>query len=135
MWTIEFKHPPGIPPWSVNQKLHWAQRAEKVRAWRAASCAAAQKQVGQELPPCLVQVELPFERAARRDAHNYSSTVVKAVVDGLCQPFTRTSRKGELVYSPGAGLFQDDTPEFVRCLDPLLTVRDDGLVVVTLFER
>lgn len=56
--------------------------------------------------PIAVQVTLPFRSGRRRDPHNYTGTVVKAIVDGL----------------KDAGLVPDDTPEWVTVLDPIIQV-------------
>jgi hypothetical protein len=52
--------------------------------------------------PITIEVSLCFSRAGRRDAHNYTGTVVKTIVDELVR----------------CGLVPDDTPEWVTVKDP-----------------
>jgi len=59
-----------------------------------------------------VIVELPFKRAGRRDPSNYLPPV-KAIVDGLVD----------------AGLWPDDTGEFVTISEPALVVGSEMVVV------
>jgi crossover junction endodeoxyribonuclease RusA len=118
--TIKF-HPP-THPLSINEsnKMHWATRRRRLEPWKRASTIAWRAQVPfWTLGPVLVSVQLPFDRGARRDAHNYTSTVVKSIVDGLVD----------------AGMCPDDTPEWVEVSDPTLYVERDGLVVVSVLRR
>lgn len=104
---------PGAP-WSLNAERtkHWSWRSRQVRAWRTAALAAATVAgVGQQ-PRCRVHVALPFERAGRRDPSNYLPPV-KAIIDGLVD----------------AGLWVDDTPEFVVVEEPTLVVGGQRVVV------
>lgn len=122
--TLTFAAP--YRPLSINDytRMHWAPRRRILDAYRDAAETHARiaKRRGYYAPdPAYVLVTLPFARAGRRDPHNYTSTVVKAIVDGLVR----------------AGLWDDDTPEHVRVADPRLAVgisgRDPyGLVRVTL---
>lgn len=68
-------------------------------------------------PPCVVSVALPVKDKRRRDPHNYFATV-KPIVDGLVD----------------AGLWPDDTPEWVTTVEPTL-VPGATSVVVTLTPR
>lgn len=54
--------------------------------------------------PVEIQVELAFKVRRRRDPHNYTGTVVKALVDGIV----------------AAGLIPDDTPDWVTIMDPVI---------------
>lgn len=54
----------------------------------------------------------------RRDPHNFAPTL-KHVIDGLVD----------------AGLWPDDTPEYVRTLEPALAVRRDRLVRISITPR
>jgi Holliday junction resolvase RusA-like endonuclease len=67
------------------------------------------------LPRSSVHVTIPFSTNRRRDPHNYTSTVVKAVVDGL----------------RAAGVFVDDTAEHVVVIDPTLVVGGDLIITIT----
>lgn len=62
---------------------------------------------------------LPFRTAGRRDAHNYTGTVVKAVVDGLVR----------------AGIVPDDTPEWVTVLDSEFSIQRDRAEPLTATVR
>lgn len=110
-------------PWGANQlpttvKGRIATSRRKA-AWRDAAYLVARSATARryvrEQPPSYVQVTIPFRTNRRRDPHNYTSTVVKAVVDGL----------------RSAGLFPDDTADYVTVLDPLLIVGDEVTVTIT----
>lgn len=92
-------------PLSVNEGGHWAAKRRRLEPWKDAAWATArnaliQGRLGQG-EPITVQVVLPFRSKGRRDAHNYTGTVVKAVVDGLVR----------------AQVVPDDTPEWVTVVD------------------
>lgn len=101
--SIEFQQP--APLMSMNDRPHWAARARQVKTWRTAACAAADASPHRLLPPALVELHLPVPDSRRRDPMNYAPTM-KACVDGLVD----------------AGVWPDDTPEFVRTLEPTLYV-------------
>lgn len=118
---------------SMNDRDHWRQRSRRVKAWRAATHGAVAARrpgasrwiaAGQSLPPGIVHVQLPVPDSRRRDPHNYYPTI-KAIVDGLVD----------------AGLWPDDTPEWVTTTEPTLVVdRPDKLagqpsVVITIRPR
>lgn len=109
-------------PLSVNEanKMHWATRRLRLAPWkeltRAAYRATATTKTG---VPVEVRITLPFERNARRDPHNYTSTTVKAIVDVLVVE----------------GLVPDDTAEWVTVYDPALVVDKHLTVRVEVFER
>lgn len=105
-WLLSFHVPDKARVWSINERIHWRTRSALAGAWRHAAAEAAGPVT---LGPgrWYVQLSLPFRRAApRRDPHNFVGTVVKAVIDGLTD----------------AGLWADDTPEFVVNGDPILRV-------------
>lgn len=120
MCTFTYKAPNR--PLSINEanRMHWAPRRLRLAPWkeltRAAYRAAKKEKTG---VPVDVLVILPFERKARRDPHNYTSTTVKAIVDVLV----------------AEGLVPDDTAEWVRVLEPELVVGKDLDVRVVIFER
>ena len=60
----------------------------------------------------------PVVDRRRRDPHNFAPTL-KHVIDGLVD----------------AGLWPDDTPEYVRTLEPALAVRRDRLVRISITPR
>jgi crossover junction endodeoxyribonuclease RusA len=121
---ITFDRP--APLMSMNERLHWSKQRRHARLWRAAACWATihqvpvQRVIARRLPPCTVTVVLPVHDRRRRDPHNYFP-VVKAVIDGLVD----------------AGLWPDDTPEWVTTTEPRLRLADpaDEIVIVELTER
>lgn len=92
---------------TLNERLHWAARAERVKTWRHATRAHAHLQLiePKDLGPSLVQVAFRFPQKRRRDPHNYFATV-KPIIDGLVD----------------AGVWPDDTPAHVKTLEPELFV-------------
>lgn len=101
--------------WSTNERLHWSRRHRLTRAWRDAFTVYARANRQGALPqPSFVYVTLPVPDARRRDPHNYVGTVVKAVVDGLVS----------------GGWWPDDTPEYVRVVEPGLQVQRNGDTLV-----
>ena len=108
-------------PLSINEssRMHWAERRRRLRPWHDAALAAY-KHADQSDKDTLVgrrvrvHLTIPFERAGRRDPHNYSSTVLKTVVDAFIT----------------AGMAPDDTPEFVETLEPKLRKDPHGTVLV-----
>lgn len=106
-------------PLSQNQAIgaHWGAVKRSLEPWGTAAWAAARNwrirarrgpHAGHQ-HPITVQVVIPFRVGRRRDPHNYTSTVVKAVVDGLVR----------------AQIIPDDTPNWVTVLDPLLVIQKD----------
>ncbi len=102
--------------WSTNEdrRLHWRQRHELVQTWNQAAFVYARQAKMRELPPSRVTISIPFRSQRRRDPHNYTGTVVKAIVDGLVR----------------ASLWPDDTPNWVRVAEPVLTSGDTVLVTI-----
>lgn len=91
------------PPLNLNDRLHWAAKARRVRYVRStAAWLARQAQVGRH---DRVRIELHYQPAARRraDAPNLIATQ-KPIVDGLVD----------------AGLIGDDTAEFVDEVMPVI---------------
>ena len=101
MTVIEFPMP--APLMSMNDRQHWRPQRIRAKAWRTASHLYS---LGKgPFGPSLIEVVLPVPDKRRRDPHNYAPTL-KHIVDGLVD----------------AGLWPDDTPEFVRTLEPTLAV-------------
>ena len=110
---VVLSFPAPTKPWRTNEDrtLHWAARAKRIKAWReAARLAAVEARVG-VLGHSLIELHLPFDRGARRDPMNYVGTCLKAAVDGLVD----------------AGLWPDDTPDYVSITQPVLVVRGDAV--------
>lgn len=100
-------------PMSINEGGHWAKRRKRLEPWKDAAWVTAHNARVARLidtgTPIAVQVVLPFRSRQRRDAHNYTGTVVKAVVDGLVR----------------AQIVPDDTPEWVTVLDSEFSIQPD----------
>lgn len=103
--TVEFPAP--APLMNMNDRAHWSTQRAHARRWRTSArlYAIAQLGAGTTLDPSIVTVDLPVIGNRRRDPHNYFTTV-KHVVDGLVD----------------AGLFPDDTPEWITTTEPGLYV-------------
>ncbi len=103
---------------NLNDRLHWTVQRRRARAWRDAAHWAAVAALGIERrrPACVVAISLPVKDRRKRDPHNLFPTV-KPIVDGLVD----------------AGIWPDDTPEWVTTVEPALEVAD--VVTVTLTER
>jgi hypothetical protein len=109
---------------SMNDRHHWRVRARLVGAWRHAAHMAAVEQMPpgrsrRRLPPSLVRCHFDVPTRRARDPHNLFATV-KAIVDGLVD----------------AGLWPDDTSEWVTTVEPMLrpapgVVRAGGRLMVT----
>lgn len=107
MITLDLGSPP-TPPLSINQErtMHWAARNRRLDPWKITTFWLAKEA---KLPaaiagaPTTVTVALPVVGDYRRDPANYYPTV-KAVVDGLVL----------------AGVWPDDTPEYVTVNEPIL---------------
>lgn len=98
-------------PLSINEanRMHWAARRRRLQPWALATEAAyktatKKERAAVEGKRVKVSVTLSFPRAGRRDPHNYTSTVVKTIVDALVR----------------AGLVPDDTPEWLETEEPLI---------------
>jgi crossover junction endodeoxyribonuclease RusA len=103
--TVELAQPSRTM--SMNDRLHWRARHRLTKAWRNAAHVAALEQLGtspsaRRRQPCMVRIDFPVRApGARRDPHNLAPTI-KACIDGLVD----------------AGVWSDDTDEFVVVLDP-----------------
>lgn len=124
--SFSFNFEPPDKVWTINEKPHWSIAASMKSSWRSAGAVYGRKaRIDAKLPrPSFcdgvrVQVYLPFRTKRQRDAHNYTGTVVKAIIDGLRD----------------AGLFPDDTPEYVTVMDPILDVGGENLVTVEITRR
>lgn len=121
-WVFAFPAPTRLL--NMNERLHWTTERARAKAWRTTARINVPKSVPTDgaLPAALVHVALPVLGARRRDPHNYFPTV-KHIVDGLVD----------------AGLWPDDTPEYVTTLEPTLVPYPAGQlhrpVVVTITER
>jgi hypothetical protein len=109
-------------PMSVNEanKLHWAPRRLRLHPWKELTRAAYRdaEPTGTGVPVRIL-VWLPFARKARRDPHNYTSTMVKAIIDVLV----------------AEGLVPDDTAEWIEVLDPQLVIDSELRVRIEVWPR
>lgn len=106
---------------TMNDREHWRPHAAKVKLWRKAAHRVARAEWLAQLPPCHVGIVLEVPDRRRRDPHNYYPTI-KALVDGLVD----------------AGLWPDDTPDYVTTHEPMFRVTKRGqpqYVHITLTER
>jgi len=110
---------------SMNDRPHWTVERRHAKAWRNAAAWAAIAQLGTSPDARMrgsstVTITLPVHGAHRRDPHNYFKTV-KHIVDGLVD----------------AGLWPDDTPEWVTTTEPHLelTTSRPGRVTVAITAR
>lgn len=101
---------------TMNQRKHWTWVSKNKRAWRtaAADAAFAAGVVFPQAGACsFVRCVFPVKQMRRRDPHNYFPTV-KPLVDGLVD----------------AGVWPDDTPEFVETREPLFAVCEDVYILL-----
>lgn len=96
---------------TLNQRLHWWERAARTEAWRTAAAlharnAARQDGIGTPLPSCDLRFVFSVKGNRRRDPHNWVATV-KPIVDGLVD----------------AGWWPDDTPDHLSTTEPRLHVK------------
>lgn len=116
MWTdLQIVLPYAIPPLTANQRLHYMERASRVRHLRATT-ALLMRDINRRRPPLetghKLHVRLEYVPAdrRRRDADNLVPTL-KAICDGLVD----------------AGLVPDDTPEFMEKHMPTIGKPQRGL--------
>lgn len=117
MTSVDLTFTAPTTPLSINKAKgrHWAANDRLLKPWKDVAWALGRnytraQRLAQAVPiPITVQVVLPFRTANRRDPHNYTGTVVKAVVDGLKE----------------AGLVPDDTDAWVTVLDPEFVIVKD----------
>jgi len=107
--------PAGRLGWLTdNQRLHWADKAGRVRAWRLATYFWARHLRLPRIEYARIVCELRFVEVRRRDPNNWAPTG-KACVDGLVD----------------AGVFADDNAKHVigpdMRLGPLVARKDKGL--------
>jgi hypothetical protein len=76
---------------SSNQRLFWAEKARRTKAWRDLACVMATQFNLPWLPKAHIIADLHFPDRRVRDANNYADTA-KACIDGLVD----------------AGMFDDD---------------------------
>lgn len=114
--------PSPAEPLSLNRerRMHWAARRRVTEPWKTVTFWVARqahlaRAVGGR--PATITVVLPVRGHHRRDPANYYPTV-KAVVDGLVL----------------AGVWPDDTPDYVTVREPVLTHRGNAEIHLELRE-
>lgn len=114
---VEFDFIPTEPAWSTNQdrNMNPYARHARIQAWQDSAAVGwltvppktrASLKVNGFLPPAIVDLSIPFAQKRRRDPANMCGSVLKAVVDGLVR----------------AGLWPDDTPEWIGHWEPTLII-------------
>ena len=93
-WRLEIPQPTD---WiNANQRLHWAVKARRTKAWKDAADILARHSTGYFVEPVRIVATIHKARGGRWDAHNLAPTV-KAAIDGLV----------------AAGVLADDNNEYV----------------------
>lgn len=117
--------PAPTPPLSLNQTrgMHWAVLKKLTTPWRDLAFYTAKSHMRNQLKdvigkPSDIQVWLPFPQERRRDPHNFMPCV-KSVIDGLVR----------------AGVWPDDTPEWLSVMEPKLFHGTDVLVWIRTKEQ
>jgi crossover junction endodeoxyribonuclease RusA len=117
MIFVEFA--PPAPLLSLNDRLHHMKRYQLEGLWREAAWAHALHQLAPAERPqrrSLVHVTLPCRSLnTRRDPHNFVATV-KPIIDGLVH----------------AGLWPDDTSEYVKTDEPSFWTASSVLVEISM---
>lgn len=110
-------------PLSENESrsMHWAARRRRLHPWGVCTMAAysvadAEDKKSLDGRRIAVHIQIPFNRAGRRDPHNYVGTIAKTVVDALVR----------------VGMCDDDTEEYIEVREPKLVVDRDAEVMVYL---
>lgn len=107
MRTLSFAAP--APLLNMNDRLHWAEKSRRVRAWRTSAAFTAHANHVRGLGRTLVAIDLPVRSLkVRRDGANFHATL-KPVVDGLVD----------------AGVWPDDTGTWVVTTEPTFHTGDN----------
>ena len=111
---------PSINEFSGNAKGMWAKRRRLLEPWRDAVGWAWKMAPQAERDmiigvPCTVHITIPFKTNRVRDPHNYTGTVVKAIVDQLVKQ----------------GVWVDDNPDWVSTEEPTLVQGEEVIVRLT----
>lgn len=129
--TLSFPAP--TKPLSINEanKMHWAAKRRRLEPWRDAVqlawMVAGKDRALVKGKPCTVEIHIPFPDKRRRDPHNYSSTNQKVIIDALV---TKTEAFGKQTIVTWDGCWDDDNPEWVKTLEPVLFVGSECKVVI-----
>ena len=105
----ELHYPAPTAPWTTNdeRRMHWAAVGRRVAEWKQAAYWHARMGKHGPQPPSTISMSITYPTHRRRDPHNLVGTILKATIDGLVQ----------------AGLWEDDTPEFVHIHEPTILIQ------------
>lgn len=122
LYSVEFPQPNR--PLSINEanRLHWATKKRRLDPW-GPSLVLAWRIAGHKVVepvPVIIEVVFSFAKGARRDPHNYTSTVVKKLVDTLVRD---------------CHLVPDDIGAWVTVLDPVLEVNNTDTCTLNIYRR
>lgn len=109
----------NVPAMWMNEREHWARKAEKTKAHRTAVHMLARSAKIPALEHCVVELTLYPKIRRRRDADGLVATL-KPQADGLVD----------------AGIVVDDTPAFMTKLMPIIADHSDprGLMCLRVSE-
>ena len=101
----------GRPPLNLNQRMHWAQKAQITRDIRT-EVALKARPLKKQFAPGPIQVSLHYRPRdnRRRDPSNFIATQ-KPILDGLVD----------------AGIVPDDTPDYIDELMPRVHNAESGV--------
>jgi crossover junction endodeoxyribonuclease RusA len=110
--------PPPCEYLTMNQRKHWTWTSKRKRAWREAAYYSALQWRSSPADRLLdgahlVSFRFPMATNRRRDPHNYYPTI-KPIIDGLTD----------------AGLWPDDTSEYVATMEPIFTGKSEPVVIL-----
>lgn len=135
--VVELVFPAPNNPLSINEanRMHWAAKRRRLEPWRDAAqyawLAASKDHKYVKNKPCLVEIHLPFGDKRRRDPHNYSSTVQKVLIDALVRKTETLNGKRVVIWD---GCWEDDNPDWVRTVEPVLYQGSDCKIRITANE-
>jgi crossover junction endodeoxyribonuclease RusA len=105
MGSFELKFPAPDKMLNMNSQLHRYTRASRVKQWRTAAFYRAKEAGLRPQGPSIIRWTITFPTMRRRDPHNFFPTL-KPIIDGLVD----------------AGVWPDDTPEWVTTTEPTIEV-------------
>lgn len=122
---LSFRQPNVPVSENKTRGRHWAPVKVALEPWKQAAWVVAHNHRVRSMKarriltwkprPIVVTPVLQFRGVRRRDPHNYTGTITKAIVDGLVR----------------AQIVPDDTPNWVTVTDPVLEVVTDPLQPLT----
>ena len=117
-WTLTLSS--ALPMLNLNQRMHWAKKAELTKHWRRTALVHA---MAADLPRNLDRVHITAHivkpTARQYDVHNLMPTL-KACVDGLVADY---------------GLLPDDTNEHLIGPDLRQGGKGDAAIIITITEE